>query len=54
MKGEIKRAFTTAELRPVRNFKVDCLTFAHVLVPSHTFNDFKATSPLNGMVRGNH
>ena len=27
MKREIKRAFTTAELKPVHNFTVDCLTW---------------------------
>ena len=40
MKGEERRAFTTAKLSLVHNLTVDCLTFAHFLLPSHTFNDF--------------
>ena len=40
MKGEEKRAFTTEKLNLVHNLTVDCLTFAHFLLPSHTFNDF--------------
>ena len=40
MKGEERRAFTAAKLSLIHNFTVDCLTFAHFLLPSHTFNDF--------------